>query len=217
VSAALKALSALEPPWQIAFANAWGSARSGSVPVGAVVTDPEGNAVATGRARSMESSGPIGMLFNTTIAHAELNAIATLPPKGYPDHTIWVTLEPCLQCIGAIVVSRIGVVRFAGGDALWAGIERLPDVNAFIASRWPERIGPRQDQFGVLGQLLPLMFYRQRYPEGASVTIHRVQSPAVAMLADELVVSGEYDRLRERELADALEEVWPRLSRCLPS
>jgi hypothetical protein len=61
------------------------------------------------------------------------------------------------------------------------------------------------------------MFYRQRYPEGASVTIHRVQSPAVAVLADELVVSGEYDRLRERELADALEEVWPRLSRCLPS
>ena len=50
----------------------------------------------------METSGPVGVLFNTTIAHAEINTIAALPPKGYPDHTIWVTLEPCLQCIGAI-------------------------------------------------------------------------------------------------------------------
>ena len=217
MSAARDALTALEAPWQIAFAEAWRSARSGSVPVGAVVTDPEGVATSTGRARSMETSGPTGVLFNTTIAHAEINAIAALPPKGYPDHTIWVTLEPCLQCIGAIVVSRIGVVRFAGGDALWTGIERLPDLNAFIATRWPKRVGPRQDEFGILGQLLPLVFYRRRYPEGASITIHRTQAPAVAMLADELMSSGGYEHLLEGELADALEELWPRLSRCLPS
>src|SRR5688572_11248452 len=126
----------------------------------------------------MEGTGHAGVLFNTTIAHAEINAIGALPPKGYPDHTIFVTLEPCLQCIGAIVVARIGALRFAGGDALWAGIDQLPSMNAFVASRWPERSGPRDDQFGVLGQLLPLAFYRRRYPEGASITIHRQQAPA---------------------------------------
>jgi hypothetical protein len=120
-----------------------------------------------------------------------------------------------LLCIGAIVVSRVGKVRFAGGDALWAGIEKLPDSNAFIASRWPERIGPRHDQFGVLGQLLPLVFYRRRYPEGASITIHRQRAPRVASLADDLVSSSEYERLLERELADVLEDLWPRLSHCL--
>lgn len=216
MSAARDALAALEPPWRIAFDCAWRSARSGSVPVGAVVTNAEGIVISTGRARSMEASGPAGILFNTTIAHAEINAIAALPPKGYPDHTIWVTLEPCLQCTGAIVVSRIGAVRFAGDDPLWAGIERLPDLNAFVASRWPERVGPRDDQFGVLGQLLPLVFYRRRYPEGASMTIHRRQAPAVAALAEELVSSGEYERLLDRELTDSLDDLWSRLSRCLP-
>jgi tRNA(Arg) A34 adenosine deaminase TadA len=180
-----------------------------------VVTSADGTIIATGRARSMESSGPAGVLFNTTIAHAEINAIAALPPSGYADHTMWVTLQPCLQCIGAIVVARLGTVRFAGSDALWDGIERLPDVNAFVASRWPTSVGPRNDQFGVLGQLLPLVFYRRRYPEGASITIHRQQAPAVAALADELVASGEYERLLGRELADSVGALWSRLSRCV--
>ena len=206
----------LELPWRTAFDHAWLSAQNGSVPVGAVVTSADGTVIASGRARSMERNGPAGVLFNTTIAHAEINAIAALPPQGYPDHTIWVTLQPCLQCIGAIVVARVGRVHFAGSDALWEGIERLPNVNAFVASRWPETVGPRNDQFGVLGQLLPLLFYRQRYPEGASITIHRQQAPAVAALADDLVSSGEYERLRQRELPDAVDALWSRLSRCLP-
>jgi tRNA(adenine34) deaminase len=164
----------------------------------------------------MESSGPVGVLSNTTIAHAEINAIALLPPLGYPDHTIWVTLEPCLQCLGSIVMARIGVVRFAGRDALWDGLERLPQMNAFVASRWPERIGPREDEFGVLGQLMPLVFYRRRYPEGASITIHRQQAPAVAALAEELVSTGEYERLLELSLDDAVDALWSRLTRCVP-
>ena len=215
MSAARDAFAALEPPWRAAFDCAWTSAQNGSVPVGAVVTDAGGGVVSIGRAQSMEGTGHVGVLFNTTIAHAEINAIAALPPKGYPDHTIWVTLEPCLQCIGAIVVARIGAVRFAGGDALWAGIDQLPSMNAFVASRWPERSGPRDDQFGVLGQLLPLVFYRRRYPDGASITIHRQQAPAVAALADELVSSGEYELLLQRALTDTLDALWPRLSSCL--
>jgi tRNA(Arg) A34 adenosine deaminase TadA len=214
-SAPQVAFDSLEPAWRTAFACAWLSAQNGSVPVGAVVTSADGTLIASGRARSMEPSGPVGVLFNTTIAHAEINTIAALPPKGYPDHTIWITLEPCLQCIGAIVVARIGTVQFAGSDPLWEGIERLPDVNAFVASRWPKRVGPRDDQFGILGQLLPLAFYRRRYPEGASITIHRRQAPAVAALADELVSSGEYERLVERELPDVVAALWSRLSRSL--
>ena len=220
VSPGRGAFVSLELPWRTAFDRAWLSAQNGSVPVGAVVTTADGTVIASGRARSMEKSGPLGVLFNTTIAHAEINALAalppTLPPKSYQDHTIWVTLQPCLQCIGAIVVARVGAIHFAGGDALWKGIERLPDMNAFVASRWPESVGPRNDQFGVLGQLLPLLFYRRRYPEGASMTIHRQQAPAVAALADELVSSGEYVRLLERELPDAVDDLWSRLSNCLP-
>jgi tRNA(Arg) A34 adenosine deaminase TadA len=216
VSAAQDAFTALAPPWRTAFDLAWASAQNGSVPVGAVVTNAGGELISTGRARSMEATGHAGVLFNTTIAHAEINAIAALAPKGYPDHTIWVTLEPCLQCIGAIVVARIGAVHFAGRDALWAGIERLPSMNAFVASRWPERSGPRDDQFGILGQLLPLVFYRRRYPEGATITIHRREAPAVAALADELCSSGQYERLLEGTLTDTLDALWLRLSRCVP-
>jgi len=57
--------------------------------------------------------------------------------------------------------------------------------------------------------------YRRRYPEGASITIHRRRAPAVAALADELVSSGEYEGLVERELPEVVAALWSRLSRSL--
>lgn len=200
-----------------AFANAWQSLRAGSVPVGAVVTDGAGTVVATGRARSMEQAPVPGRLTNTSIAHAEIDALGRLPPGKHGDHTAWVTLEPCVLCTGALVIASVGTVRFAASDALWAGLDQLPTINAFVASRWPRRIGPRSDEIAIFAMLLPLLFYRERYPDGASVLIHRSAAPRVAALADELVGSSERRRWSAMELDDVLESLWPRLSRCLTS
>lgn len=93
----------------LALADAAG--RAGEVPVGAVV-----------RIGDRE----IGAAANATIArcdptaHAELLALqAALRATGadrLPDATLYVTLEPCAQCAGAIVLCKVGRVVFGAWD-----------------------------------------------------------------------------------------------------
>ena len=205
-------LDALEPPMRLAYAAAWGAFRAGSVPVGAVLTDGDGAVVTTGRARQLDVDAVPGRLGNASIAHAEIDALARLPHGRHADHTMWATLEPCLLCTGALVIASVGTVRFAAADPLWAGLDRLPEINAFVATRWPRRFGPRADELGAFAMLLPLLFYRQRYPDGASITIHRTAAPRVAALADDLVDSEERRGWPSMELEDVLDRVWPRLA-----
>lgn len=85
--------------------------ESGEVPVGAVV---------------MHRGAVIAEAHNTTIArrdptaHAELLAIraalAALGTDRLTDCTLYVTLEPCAQCAGAIVLAKVGRVVFGAWD-----------------------------------------------------------------------------------------------------
>ena len=77
--AAAAAWAALEQPWQLAFELAWEAFQAGSVPVGAVVVDPGGDLVTQGRSRSTEPTGPSRQLAGTSLAHAEVNALAVVP------------------------------------------------------------------------------------------------------------------------------------------
>jgi len=82
-------------------------------------------------------------LAGATVAHAEINALGQLPVGPHPAHAIHTTLEPCVMCTGAIVLANVTTVHYAGADALWSGVDRLPEINAFVARRWPARSGPR--------------------------------------------------------------------------
>ncbi len=201
----------LDGTWQACFELAWESFRTGSVGVGAVVTDAEGVIVARGRARSMEAVALPGQLGNATVAHAELNALGQIPVGPHPGYEIHTTLEPCLMCAGAIVIANIRTVRYAGADTLWAGLERLPEANAFVGSRRPTRIGPRPDELGLFATLLPLLFYVERYPAGATAESHLKTAPDLLELARALVQSGEHNAWRGLPIAEALELAWPRL------
>src|ERR1700687_4478208 len=124
------AWAGLGPTWRAAFELAWESFIAHSVPVGAVIVDEEGVIVAQGRARSMEPPGAPGQLAGATVAHAEINALGQLPAGLHPAHTVHTTLEPCVMCAGALVIAGIASVQYAGADALWSGLERLPEINA---------------------------------------------------------------------------------------
>ncbi len=206
-----RAWDGLEPTWRTCFELAWDSFRAGSVPVGAVIADGGGTIVARGRARSMETDAPSGQLVGATIAHAELNALAQLPRGPHPGYVMFTTLEPCLMCLGALVVANIGEVRYAGGDPLWSGIEHLPDVNPFVADRWPTRVGPLADAFRLFAMLLPLLFYVEHYPTGATAASHEVVEPELLKLSRSVVASGEHEAWRRLELYEVLQLVWPRL------
>lgn len=96
---------------QAALEQANVAADEGEVPVGAVIV-VDGDIVATGHNRSITDSDPS--------AHAEIVALraaaVVLGNHRLPNATLYVTLEPCIMCVGAISQARVGRVVFAAYD-----------------------------------------------------------------------------------------------------
>jgi tRNA(adenine34) deaminase len=96
---------------QEALLEAEAAAEVGDVPVGAVVVRDD-TIVGRGRNQVEERGDPT--------AHAETLAIqeacSTLGTKHLPDCTLYVTLEPCPMCAGAIVLARLKRLVFGALD-----------------------------------------------------------------------------------------------------
>jgi tRNA(Arg) A34 adenosine deaminase TadA len=94
------------------------AAARGEVPVGAVVVSPEGQVVASAGNRTRELNDPT--------AHAEMLAIrqacAMLGKERLVDHDLYVTLEPCPMCAGAIANARLRRLYFAASDPKSGGV-----------------------------------------------------------------------------------------------
>ena len=97
---------------QLALAQASLAAQAGEVPVGAVVVC-NGEVIATGRNAPIAGHDPT--------AHAEIAALRAaakaLGNYRLPDCTLYVTLEPCAMCSGAMLHARLKRVVFGAADA----------------------------------------------------------------------------------------------------
>jgi tRNA(adenine34) deaminase len=96
---------------RLALDAAEAAARDGEVPVGAVVMRG-GELLATARNRMRTDNDPT--------AHAEMVAIRAAAEKIGDSRLdgcdLWVTLEPCAMCAGAIALARIARLYFAAAD-----------------------------------------------------------------------------------------------------
>ena len=148
----------LDRAWGLAFALAWDSYLAGTTPVGAVVVDADDVVVAEARGRRYEPAMSSHQLSNSHVAHAELNALALLPPdRHYEDHTLLTTLEPCCMCSGAAVQATIMSLRYAGRDP-YAGTAHL-QVDTPHARRRPiSMLGPLSDVRGRFAELLHVIW-----------------------------------------------------------
>jgi tRNA(adenine34) deaminase len=95
-----------------ALALAEAAETCGEVPVGAVLVDQAGRVLGEGMNRVITDADPT--------AHAEivaLRAAATVVGNyRLPGTTLYVTLEPCAMCAGALVHARVARVVFAARD-----------------------------------------------------------------------------------------------------
>lgn len=97
---------------QLALDQAAQAAKHGDVPIGAVVVNGEGAVIAAaGNERELQQD---------PTAHAEIIALrqaaSALGSWRLLDCTLYVTLEPCAMCAGAIVLSRIPRLVFGTDD-----------------------------------------------------------------------------------------------------
>jgi tRNA(adenine34) deaminase len=94
-----------------ALAEAKKAQKEGEVPVGAVVVS-RGKIIGRGHNQPLKRNDPT--------AHAEVTAIrrASLASKNYRlvDCELYVTLEPCAMCLGAVVQARIRKLIFGAED-----------------------------------------------------------------------------------------------------
>ncbi|MCL1473506.1 tRNA adenosine(34) deaminase TadA [Argonema antarcticum] len=97
---------------------------AGEVPVGAVIVDSQGNLIAEGENRKEREFDPT--------AHAEILAIRAAGKALQDWHldrcTLYVTLEPCPMCAGAIVQARLGLLVYGADDPKTGTIRTVANI-----------------------------------------------------------------------------------------
>jgi tRNA(adenine34) deaminase len=156
-------LTAEDRRWmEVALAEARAAAEDGEVPVGAVVVRRD-QVLARGRNRVESLRDPS--------AHAEMAAIRTAcSATGYqrlPGCTLYVTLEPCAMCAGAIVLARLDRLVFGAVDPKAGACGSLMNLvqDGRLNHRLPVSPGVSAEE---CGGLLRAFFERIRGPQGSA-------------------------------------------------
>lgn len=142
-----------------ALAQAQIAADNDEVPVGAILVDARGNLIAAGHNQPITACDPS--------AHAEIVVLRAAAQKlanyRLPGTTLYVTLEPCTMCVGALVHARVGRLVYGAAEPKTGAIEsaqRLFETGKF--NHQP------QVESGVLadecGALLTQFFENKRSP-----------------------------------------------------
>ena len=109
----------LPEPMRIAFEEADAAAARGEVPVGAVIADSAGRIIARAGNRTLELKDPT--------AHAEIlvirEAARLLDSERLIGCDLYVTLEPCAMCAGAISFARVRRLYFGAADEKMGAVE----------------------------------------------------------------------------------------------
>ena len=139
-----------------ALAEATVAVVEGEVPVGAVVVIDD-DIVATGYNRSVHDADPSG--------HAEIIALRAAADEcgnhRLTNATLYVTLEPCVMCVGAIAQARVSRVVFGAYDSkagALGSVEDLSDSRA-LNHRFEVNGGLLDDE---CGELLRVFFEARR-------------------------------------------------------
>ncbi len=109
---------------QQAIELAASAGQAGEVPVGALVVNRQGEVIATGENRRERDHDPT--------AHAEVIALRragqVLGNWHLNDCALFVTLEPCPMCAGAIVAARLGLLVYGADDSKAGAVRSIFNI-----------------------------------------------------------------------------------------
>lgn len=116
----------------LALAQARQAAAAGEVPVGAVLASASGEVITSGRNRAEEGS---------PLRHAEMEVLEEALRRNdrwsLGTAVLYVTAEPCLMCLGAMVLARIGGLVYACAEPRFGGVTLLQGL--WKEGRYPRR------------------------------------------------------------------------------
>lgn len=135
------------------------AASLGEVPVGAVVVDPS-----SGKIIGEGCNGPIGS--HDPTSHAEILAIRAAA-KAIGNYRLtglelYVTLEPCAMCAGAISLARIGKLVFAASDEKGGAVIHGPRFFAQPTCHWRPETEQDETRSAEASALLRAFFAARR-------------------------------------------------------
>jgi tRNA(adenine34) deaminase len=146
----------LPEPMRLALDEARAAAMAGEVPVGAVVTR-DGAVLATGRNRMRVDNDPT--------AHAEVVAMRAaaqaLGDWRLDGCDLWVTLEPCAMCAGAIALARVSRLYFGAADPKGGAVLHGPRLFAQPTCHHAPEIYPGIGE-SEAGDMLKVFFRERR-------------------------------------------------------
>lgn len=131
--------------------------RAGEVPVGAVVIASSGELLGRGYNRTLLDVDPT--------AHAELVALREAAWKAGNHRllgaTVYVTIEPCVMCVGALIQARIARLVYGAGEPKSGALRSQPSLAQHAALNHQFEVAA-----GVLaeecGELVRAFFQRKR-------------------------------------------------------
>ena len=147
----------LPEPMRLALSLAEQAAMAGEVPVGAVIM--HGGKIIASAANAMRGG-------NDPTAHAEIVAIraaaASLGSQRLVECDLWVTLEPCAMCAGAIAQARVHRLYYAASDPKGGGVEHGARVFAHPTCHHRPEIYPGIGEGEAAAQLRSFFEARRR-------------------------------------------------------
>jgi tRNA(Arg) A34 adenosine deaminase TadA len=204
------AWSSLDGAWQEAFRQAWEAFGTRNIAVGACATTADGSIVHAARNRVADGHGPVGEVFGSSLAHAEINVLARLGFRQPRELVLTTTLEPCVQCSAAVRLGPVATVRFAGADPYWDGCHDFSPLSRREAARVKvEMLGPRMDEVGLFGTLIS-RFGLGLAPRVEEFLRARGEGDSLDLVRD-LESSGEVPRLVAMDVREAFRYLWPQL------
>jgi tRNA(adenine34) deaminase len=153
-----KLWKSLSKPWRVCVDEAWKAYCSGSLPIGAALTDKAGNILARGHNLRLSKNQEAHALAGSSVAHAEIITLGSVHSSiSLNKFILFSTMEPCPMCTGAIRMSGVGEVHYASKDPFAGGIALL-ETSSFMRQHKCNVISPSSEMLEIL--LLALLVSR---------------------------------------------------------